>query len=297
MRIGVTYPQTELGGDPMAVRRFGVAADELGYTHLLAYDHVVGAVHANRSPALWGPYTESDPFHDPFVMFAYLAGLTTQLSFVSGVLVLPQRQTALVAKQAADLTLLAGPGPEGGGRFRLGVGVGWNHVEYEVLGQAFATRGERLEEQVELLRRLWAEEVVDFVGRFDAMDRVALVPRPPHPIPIWLGGWADVALRRAARIADGFIFAGNEAGILDQWTRLQGLLTEQGRSTSMFGAEAMVTGHTDPRAVSSAVERWGLNGGTHAAVTSMGLGLDSIEAHLDYIASVASALELQPSAT
>src|SRR5579859_7003504 len=149
MEIGVVYPQIELGGSPAALRRFATAAEELGYSHLVAYDHVLGAVHQGREPALMGPYTEQDPFHDPLVMFAYLAGLTTRLGFFSGILILPQRQTALVARQAADLDLFSG------GRFRLGVGVGWNYVEYDALGQDFHTRGKRQEEQIELLRRLW----------------------------------------------------------------------------------------------------------------------------------------------
>jgi probable F420-dependent oxidoreductase len=149
MQIGVVYPQNELRGDPTAVRRIGRAVEDLGFDHLLAYDHVLGAVHADRTPQLTGPYTEHDPFHDPFVMFAYLAGVTERIRFGTGILVLPQRQTALVARQAADVDLLSG------GRLRLGVGVGWNYVEYEALGQDFRTRGARQEEQIELLRRLF----------------------------------------------------------------------------------------------------------------------------------------------
>ena len=149
---------------------------------------------------LTGPYTEHDPFHDPFVMFAYLAGITERIGFATGVLILPQRQTALVARQATDVDLLSG------GRLRLGVGVGWNHVEYEALGQDFRTRGAREEEQIELLRRLFTEPVVDFSGRFDRVDRAALVPKPARSIPIWLGGFGEVAFDRAARLADGFIF-------------------------------------------------------------------------------------------
>src|SRR4051812_16987572 len=144
MEIGVVYPQTELRGDPGAVRRIGRAVEDLGFDHLEAYDHVLGAVHADRTPRLTGPYTEHDPFHDPFVMFAYLAGITERFGFATGVLVLPQRQTALVARQAADVDLLSA------GRLRLGVGVGWNHVEYQALGQDFRTRGTREEEQIEL---------------------------------------------------------------------------------------------------------------------------------------------------
>src|ERR1035437_7196596 len=153
--------QIQLRGDPRAVRRLGRAVEELGFDYLLAYDHVLGAVHADRTPQLTGPYTEHDPFHDPFVMFAYLAAITERIQFATGILILPQRQTALVARQAADLELRSG------GRLRLGVWIGWNHVEYEALGQQFRTRGARQEEQIGLLRQLFTEPVVDFSGRFD----------------------------------------------------------------------------------------------------------------------------------
>src|ERR1700674_3842813 len=204
MEIGVVYPQNELRGDPSAVRRIGKAVEDLGFDHLSAYDHVLGAVHADRTPPLTGPYTEHDPFHDPFVMFAYLAGITERIQFTTGILVLPQRQTALVARQAADLGLLSG------GRLRLGVGIGWNFVEYEALGQDFHTRGARQEEQIQLLRRLFTEPVVDFSGRFDRVDRASLMPKPARSIPIWLGGSGDVAFDRAAPLPGDCIFlAGN----------------------------------------------------------------------------------------
>src|SRR6201996_2884514 len=157
VKIGVIYPQTDLRGDPVAVRRIGLSTERLGFDHLLGYDHVLGASH-DREPKLSGPYTEKDPFHDPFVMFGYLAGITQRIELVTGILILPQRQTALVARQAADLDLLSGE------RFRLGVGIGWNYVEYDALGQNFGTRGKRIEEQVDLLRRLWSEPLVDFKG-------------------------------------------------------------------------------------------------------------------------------------
>src|SRR5580700_3595122 len=230
VKIGVVYPQTELGGSAEAVRRIGRAAEELGFDHLLAYDHVLGAVHKGRVPPLTGPYTERDPFHDPLVMFAYLAGLTERLAFVTGVLILPQRQTALVARQAADVDLLSG------GRLRLGVGIGWNYVEYDALGQDFHTRGAREEEQITLLRRLFTERVVDFSGRFDRVDRAALVPKPARSIPIWLGGSSDAAFERAARLADGFIFIGGDIDrSVDAWQRLRDRVDRAGRSVDDFG--------------------------------------------------------------
>src|SRR5205085_11381376 len=165
-------------------------------------------------------------------MFAYLAGITERIRFATGILVLPQRQTALVARQAADVDLLSG------GRLRLGVGVGWNHVEYEALGQDFRTRGARQEEQIELLRRLFTEPVVDFSGRFDRVDRAALVPKPARPIPIWLGGSSEVAFDRAARLANGFIFfAGGIDHNVDAWNRLRERVGDLGRSVEDFGGD------------------------------------------------------------
>jgi probable F420-dependent oxidoreductase len=287
MQIGVVYPQTELRGDPAAVRRIGRAVEDLGFDHLLAYDHVLGAVHADRARQLTGPYTEHDPFHDPFVMFAYLAGITERIKFATGVMVIPQRQTALVARQAADVELLSG------GRLRLGVGVGWNHVEYEALGEDFRTRGARQEEQILVLRRLFTEPVVDFSGRFHRLDRVSLVPKPSRRIPIWLGGSSEAAFDRAARLADGFIFFGG--GIdhtVDVWTRLRERVRDLGRSADDFGADWVALPHGGVRDVIADVEAWREAGGTHISLASMGLGLDSVDGHIEYIASVGNALNL-----
>jgi probable F420-dependent oxidoreductase len=286
MQIGVVYPQIELRGDPAAVGQIGRAVEALGFDHLLAYDHVLGAVHADRTPELTGPYTEHDPFHDPFVMFGYLAGITERIQFATGILVLPQRQTALVARQAADVDLLSS------GRLRLGVGIGWNHVEYEALGQDFGTRGAREEEQIELLRRLWTEPVVDFAGRFDRVDRASLVPRPARSIPIWLGGSSEAAFDRAARLADGFIFASGAVGsALDRWHGLRERVLAHGRSIENFGADFLLRpaeGGVD--GIPAVVEAWREAGGTHASVVTMGLGMTSADAHIDYLASVAAVL-------
>ena len=286
MQIGVVYPQIELRGDPTAVRRIGQAAEEMGFDHLLAYDHVLGAVHADRTRQLTGPYTEHDPFHDPFVMFAYLAGITDRIQFATGVLVLPQRQTALVARQAADVDLLSG------GRLRLCVGVGWNHVEYEALGQDFRTRGARQEEQIELLRRLFTEPVVDFSGRLDRVDRAALVPKPARPIPIWLGGSSEAAFERAARLADGFIFDGGIGNTVDAWNGLRDRVSAVGRSVEDFGADYVARPQGGLDDLTAEIAAWHEAGGTHVSVLSMGLGLDSADGHVDYFASVAEALSL-----
>jgi probable F420-dependent oxidoreductase len=286
LAIGVVYPQTELHGDPEAVRRIGRAVEDLGFDHLSAYDHVLGAVHADRHPPLTGPYTEHDPFHDPFVMFAYLAGITERIGFVTGVLILPQRQTALVARQATDVDLLSG------GRLRLGVGIGWNSVEYEALGQDFHTRGARQEEQVTLLRRLFTESVVDFSGRFDRVDRAALVPKPARSIPIWLGGFSDAAFDRAARLADGFMFSSSHTDeSIDAWKQIRDRVSAQGRSVDEFGGELVIRSR-DVDQLAGDIDAWRNVGGSHVSVVTMGLGLSSIEAHLEYLASVATALRL-----
>jgi probable F420-dependent oxidoreductase len=287
VEIGVIYPQIELHGDPVAVGRFGRAVEDLGYDHLLVYDHVLGAVHAGRTPPLTGPYTEQDPFHDPFVMFAYLSAITTRIQFATGILILPQRQTALVARQAADVDLLSG------GRLRLGVGVGWSPVEYAALGQDFHTRGARQEEQIGLLRQLFSEPVVDFSGRFDRIDRASLVPKPTHPIPIWLGGSGEAALDRAARLADGFIFIGGRTDhTITTWNRLRERVSNYGRPVEDFGADYVMPSGGDAGELAGDIVAWREASGTHVSLSTMGLGLETVDEHIDHIVSVAAALSL-----
>jgi probable F420-dependent oxidoreductase len=236
---------------------------------------------------LTGPYDEHDPFHDPLVMFAHLSAITDRLKFATGVLILPQRPTALVARQAADVDLLSE------GRLRLGVGVGWNQVEYEALGQDFHTRGARQEEQIKLLRRLFTEPVVDHSGRFDRVDRAALIPRPAGPIPIWLGGSSPAAFDRAARLADGFIFIGGDIErTVDSWRRLRDRVHSLGRSVEDFGADYVARPRDGIDGLTAEIDAWREAGGTHVSVVTMGLGLDSAEAHVDCLAGVADAVNL-----
>ena len=236
---------------------------------------------------LTGPYTERDPFHDPFVMFAYLAGITERISFATGILVLPQRPTALVARQATDVDLLSD------GRLRLGVGIGWNYVEYEALGQDFHTRGARQEEQIALLRRLFTEPVVDFSGRFDRIDRASLVPKPTRSIPIWLGGSGEKAFDRAARLADGFIFFGGGVDhAVASWGRLRERVGDLGRSVEDFGGDYVALSGADVGELTREIDAWREAGGTHVTVVTMGLGLDSVGSHIDYLASLAGTLNL-----
>lgn len=284
MKVGIIYPQNELHGDPEAVRRIGLATEALGFDHLLVYDHVLGATH-DREPKLNGPYTEKHAFHDPFVMFAYLAAITQRIELVTGILILPQRQTVLVARQAADLDLLSHE------RFRLGVGIGWNYVEYDALGQDFRTRGKRIEEQIDLLRQLWSEPLLTFAGTFDRIDRAALNPRPRRQIPIWLSGFVDVALQRAAAFADGFIFADGAVNAFEQAARLKEILQNVGRSAAGFGLHCNMLRAKTPEAVVETLIRWRDIGGTHASVSTMGQSLTSIEQHVDYMKRVAEAVK------
>ena len=281
MKLGVVYPQIELGGNPDAVRKIGLAAEALGYDHLLAYDHVVGATH-DREPKLWGPYTEQDPFHDPFILFAYLAGMTQRLEFATGVIILPQRQTALVAKQVADLDLMSGE------RLRFGIGVGWNYVEYQALGQAFKTRGARADEQIALLRRYWSEPLVTFKGRFDEVDRGNILPRPRRPIPIWIGGFQEPAFRRGGYLGDGFMFAGDDP--LAHFARVKHHLKEAGRSLDGYGLDFITNVSLSVDAAVKAAQMWRDAGGTHVSVCTMGMGLTTAEQHIDFMSEVKARL-------
>lgn len=280
MRCGVVYPQIELNGDPGAVKAFAQAAEDLGYDHLVMYDHVLGAEHAGREPALWGPYTESDPFHEPLIAFAYLTGITTRLEFTSGVIVLPQRQTALVAKQAADIDLFSG------GRLRLGVGVGWNWVEFDALevGPYFRRRGKREEDQIALLRKLWTERVVTHVDKDHKVDRAGLCPMPTRSIPIWLGGFSKPAFDRAARIADGFLFsARTQEQALEIKVGMEARLREHGRESESFGFEQIQAYGRGPDAWPGDIAAWREAGGSHISVVTMNAGLKTIDAHIDAI--------------
>ena len=207
MRKGAIFPITEIGTDPVAIRDYAQAIEAMGYDHLVVFDHVLGANPAHHK--LWGPYTHEFQFHEPFVLLGFLAAATKKLELATGIVILPQRQTALVAKQAAEVDILSG------GRLRLGVGIGWNQVEYEALGQDFATRGQRVEEQIALLRELWSKDLVDFDGRWDKIAQAGINPLPiQQPMPIWMGGWADAMVKRIARIADGWFafFKPDDAG-------------------------------------------------------------------------------------
>jgi probable F420-dependent oxidoreductase len=279
MQFGVVYPQTELPADPAAIKDFAQTVEGLGFSHVVAYDHVLGA--NPERPGGWkGPYTHQSSFIEPFILFTFMAAHTTQLGFLTGILILPQRQTALVAKQAATLDVISG------GRLRLGVGLGWNEVEYVGLGQDFHNRGRRLEEQVDVLRRLWTEPLVTHHGRWHRIEDAGLNPLPrQRPIPIWFGGGEDRALRRAARLGDGWLpqfrTAGDAQPTLD---KLDGYLAQAGRSRSDFGLEArLVYGEGDPQLLATQSGDWAAAGATHIGLNTMRAGLTTAEDHLKAI--------------
>lgn len=289
MQIGVVFPQTEIGADVGAVRSYGEAVDGLGFAHLLAYDHVLGAdpaVHEGWS----GPYDVHTTFREPFVLFGFLAGFTS-LEFMTGVLILPQRQTALVAKQAAEVDLLTG------GRFRLGVGLGWNAVEYEALGKEFTDRGRRMTEQVELLRRLWTEETVSFSGDYETVTGAGLAPMPTQrPIPVWFGAASAPACRRAGRLGDGWFPLAPPGPRLDEARALvaEGA-AEAGRDISELGMEGQVTwGDGGVGTLVDHASRWRDAGATHLAVNTMRAGFGSVDEHIAALTQAAQALGVEP---
>ena len=263
MKIGAIFPTTEIGDDPAVIRDWAQTAEGLGYDHILAFDHVLGAEHAGREPALWGPYTERDPFHEPFTLFGFLAGVTERIELATGVIILPQRQTALVAKQAAEVDVLSG------GRLRLGVGTGWNHVEYTALGAPWKERGAVFDEQIPLLRALWSGEVVDFEGAHHRIDRAGILPAAAHPIPIWMGAIAPVALERAARLGDGLVLATQPSRVRETWDQALAALDRAGRDRADFGGEASVDFSLGPDDWAREIELWASMGGTHVSLRAM----------------------------
>ncbi|HEY5351409.1 MAG TPA: LLM class F420-dependent oxidoreductase [Streptosporangiaceae bacterium] len=289
MQIGVVFPQTELGPEAGAVRAYGRRVEELGFQHVMAYDHVLGA-----DPAVhqgWnGPYDVRTTFHEPMVMFGFLAALTS-LELVTGIIILPQRQTALVAKQAAEVDLLSG------GRFRLGVGLGWNQVEYEALGQEFRTRGRRIEEQVGLMRRLWTEESVTHEGEFDRVTGAGLAPLPvQRPIPVWFGAQSERAYRRAGRLADGWFPQVSPGPELDKAREIvSGAAREAGRDPAQLGMEGRISWRGDAGKLAEQAGRWQEAGATHLAVNTIGAGLASLGDHLGALEQAAVALGLRSS--
>lgn len=272
MKVGVVFPTNEFGNDPGAIRAFTELAEAVGYDHIIIFDHVLGA-DSRRTNRPRGPYTHETPFHEPFVLMGFMAAVTQRIELTTGVLILPQRQTALVAKQVAEIDVLSG------GRVRLGVGTGWNKVEYDGLGMDFHTRGKRQEEQVELLRRLWTEDSVQFTGQWDRIDAANILPRPAGKVPIWFGGHDDAVLKRMAKLGDGWIQNRRPSpDLAERIAVLDGLLAEQGRHRGLddFGLEGICSyldGDLDR--ARRQVEAWDELKATHVSVNLMSAGITS----------------------
>jgi probable F420-dependent oxidoreductase len=279
MKIGVVFPQTEIGQDPAMIRDYAQAVEAMGYTHILAFDSVVGA-NPDRPGGWDSQFTYQHAFHEPFVLFGFCAGVTRRIELVTGIVILPQRQTALVAKQAAAVDVLSG------GRLRLGIGVGWNTVEFEALGESFTNRGKRVEEQLEVMRLLWTQELVTYSGQWHRVSDAGIKPLPvQRPIPVWMGGDSEVVIRRAARLADGWITLPSfRPGPAAQETvdRIHGLVREAGRDPATFGIEGRLALAQFPGEEREKVmTAWrGMRGITHLCVNTMGLGLPSPGEHV-----------------
>lgn len=278
MKIGVVFPQTEIGPEPGVVKAYAQAAEELGYEHLLVFDHVLGAGLRNR-PDFRGPYNSETQFHEVFVLFGYLAAITSRLELVTGVVILPQRQTALVAKQAAEIDILSE------GRLRLGVGIGWNDVEYTGLNEEFHNRGKRSEEQIEVLRKLFSEQTVDFKGKYHHIPEAGIKPLPvQQPIPIWIGGTAPAVMERIGRLADGWFPQVQPGERLDEMkAQVNDSARRAGRDPASIGMEGRIAlATTEPDEWKAITDAWRAAGATHVSINTMGKKLSPDE-HIDLI--------------
>jgi probable F420-dependent oxidoreductase len=279
VKFGAVFPQIEFGNDPVAIRDYAQAAEGMGFEHIIVYDHVVGANAASR-PGWSGAYNHNNPFHEPFVFFGYLAGVTETIGLVTAVIILPQRQTALVAKQAAEVDVLSG------GRLRLGIGTGWNQVEYEALGENFHNRGRRSEEQIKLMRQLWTNELVTFDGRWHKVTDAGINPLPvQRPIPVWLGGSADQVIKRVATIADGWCpLMRPDDRVRAALDRIRSLATEAGRDPADIGIQSSVSiRESTPDDWRADIDTWRELGATHMSVNTMNAGITTPQGHIDAI--------------
>ncbi len=283
MKIGVVFPQTEIGASPLGVRKYAVAIERLQFNHILVYDHVVGA-DPKGYPGWKGPYTSESQFHEPMVLFGFLASITESVELVTGIVILPQRQTVLVAKQAAEIDVLSN------GRLRLGVGIGWNEVEFQALGEDFSNRGVRSEEQISLLRKLWTNEVIDFQGKWHSVKAAGLNPLPiQRPIPIWMGGGADAVLRRVVKIADGWFpqIKPDKDG-KEKIAKLVEYSEAAGRDPSTIGIEGRINLKDYPEEQwARTVQAWQSLGVSHLSINTMGSGFNSVEQHIEALSQFA----------
>ena len=278
-KIGAIFPQTEIGNDTGAIREYAQATESLGFDFLLAFDHVLGA-NAKTHTDLTGPYRHNHAFHEPFVLFGYLAAVTSSVELATGIIILPQRQTALVAKQAAAVDVLSE------GRLRLGIGVGWNHVEFEALGENWRNRGIRSEEQIDVMRQLWTNELITYEGRWHKITDAGILPLPvQRPIPVWLGGSSDRTVRRIVNIGDGWILTGRPD---DRAKHLVGKLNtyaeEAGRDIGSIGLEGWVSASIGgPDDWAKEAEDWKALGATHVGLNTMNADLATPDDHINAI--------------
>jgi probable F420-dependent oxidoreductase len=264
MKLGVTYPQNVIGGSPAIVRDFAQTAEGLGYSHIVAYDHVLG-VNPAAYPDWSGPYTSKDLFHDPFTLFSYIAGITSRIELSPQIVILPQRQAVLVAKQAASLDVLSG------GRLRLGIGIGWNKIEYIALGENFHDRGKRSEEQIAVMRALWAEPHVVFEGEHHTIPDAGINPLPARPLEVWLGGGAEATFDRIGRIGDGwlniYVSADRVQAALD---KIRASAIQAGRDPDEIGLECWTgMGSGLPEDWRAELETWRDLGATHVTLNTI----------------------------
>lgn len=279
MQIGISIPVTEIGTDPIAIRDFAQAIEDMGYEHLTLIDHVLQSGTAAADD--WRSfYTRDHMFHEPLIFYAYLAALTTRIELATAILILPQRSTVLVAKQAAELDLLCG------GRLRLGVGIGWNKLEFDAMDQDFHNRGRRIEEQIDLMRTLWTNELVTYRGKWHKVEDSGINPLPiQRPIPVWIGAFIEPAIKRAGRIADGW-FANPRVPPGPESQRHLEILREAasgaGRDPDSIGVDATVlTEDRGPQAWAADADAWKAMGATHLTIRTMASGLPSIDAHIE----------------
>jgi len=278
MQLGAVLPQGDIGTDFASIRDYVQAMQDLGYQHVVTSDHVLGADPAGH-PGWSRPQIHTSVVHEPFVLFGYIAGVAPKLGLLTNVVIMPQRQTALVAKQAAEVDIVSD------GRFRLGLGIGWNKVEFEGLNESFTNRGRRFEEQVDLLRKLWTEESLTFAGQYHTVTAAGISPQPvQRPIPIWVGATAEAAVKRATRIADGYLPLSPIDGkgtYAETMERVHGWLREAGRDPSTFGVEPRVNASTGtPDDWRKVVEEWRALGASHIHVATSGGGLVGADAHI-----------------
>lgn len=277
MPIGAFFPNLAFDNDPEAIREWALAVEALGYDYIDVPDHTVAVDRASR-PEFRGPYDLTNPYHETFVTMGFLAAITRRVRLKSSVLILPQRQTALVAKQAVEVDVLSG------GRLDLGIGVGWNPIEYEALGENWKTRGRRQNQQVEALLRLWCDEIVQFEGEWDTLKGVGLNPAAVQkPIPLWFGGSVDATLRRAARHGAGWIPLGEpDETSAERLDTLRGFLAEEGRDPADFGIECWIrTRDPDPQTWLTNAQAWMKLGATHVTLYTAGTYLGDVSEQIE----------------